>query len=91
MADSLLPPVRHSKASHGRGGAGNIGPTVNDASKPSSLTTPTIKSNIYTTGRGGSGNMKRNDPQHPEVARKSQDVAPPMRRDSEGARTHTGR
>ncbi|KAL9597483.1 MAG: hypothetical protein Q9219_005116 [cf. Caloplaca sp. 3 TL-2023] len=94
MADSLLP-TRHPKASHGRGGAGNIGPTVNDAAKPSSLTTPTIKSSVYTTGRGGSGNMKRNDPKHPEVARSSQDVGPVVggkgRRGSEGGVGHTGR
>ncbi|KAL8939706.1 MAG: hypothetical protein Q9216_003220 [Gyalolechia sp. 2 TL-2023] len=94
MADSLLP-GRHSKASHGRGGAGNIGPTVNDASRPSNLATPTIKSSIYTTGRGGSGNMKRNDPKHPELARKSQDVAPVQARrgsDSKEVGTgHTGR
>lgn len=79
MADSLLPPL-HQKASHGRGGAGNIGPTVNDAARPANLATPTIKSPIYTTGRGGSGNMKRNDPKHPELARKSQDVAPVVQR-----------
>ncbi|KAI4131087.1 MAG: hypothetical protein LQ338_001408 [Usnochroma carphineum] len=79
MADRLLhisqPP--RQKASHGRGGAGNIGPTVNSATNPQNLTTPTIKSQTYTTGRGGSGNMKKNDPRHPEVARKSQDVEPP--------------
>ncbi|KAI4187065.1 MAG: hypothetical protein L6R41_003049 [Letrouitia leprolyta] len=101
MADSLLPPI-NQKASHGRGGAGNIGPTVNDASRPANLATPTIKSSIYTTGRGGSGNMKRNDPKHPELARKSQDVAPvvvPQRRSAggggagggSGGMGHTGR
>ncbi|KAI4103313.1 MAG: hypothetical protein L6R37_003874 [Teloschistes peruensis] len=69
---------------------GNIGPTSNDARN--NLVTPTIKQSIYTTGRGGSGNMKKNDPNHPEVARKSQDVAPmPTRRNSRGEVVHTGR
>lgn len=90
MAERLLP-NKTPKASHGRGGAGNIGPTVNSASSGKNLITPTIKSTIYTTGRGGSGNMKKNDPKHPEVARKSQDVAPVLpRRGSEGT-GHTGR
>ncbi|KAL8724704.1 MAG: hypothetical protein Q9166_007792 [cf. Caloplaca sp. 2 TL-2023] len=89
MAERLLP-KQAPKASHGRGGAGNIGPTVNNATK-TSLTTPTIKSNVYTTGRGGSGNMKKNDPKHPEVARKSQDVEPPVKRRAIEERGHTGR
>ncbi|KAI4222279.1 MAG: hypothetical protein L6R40_008593 [Gallowayella cf. fulva] len=92
MAEKLLPKST-PKASHGRG---NIGPTVNDASK-SPLTTPTIKSTVYTTGRGGSGNMKKNDPQHPEIARQSQDVVvvcPAIKRRPSGnaeERSHTGR
>jgi hypothetical protein len=46
------------------------------------LTTPTIKQDYYTTGRGGSGNMMQNDRQHPEIARESQDVeTPPLRLD----------
>lgn len=52
--------------------------------------TPTIKQDVYTTGRGGSGNMVYNDPQHPEIARESQDVeTPPLR--VEEAPHHTGR
>ncbi|KAL8673759.1 MAG: hypothetical protein Q9168_001820 [Polycauliona sp. 1 TL-2023] len=70
--------------------AGNIGPTVNDASQ-SGLTTPTIKTSIYTTGRGGSGNMKQNDPRHPEIARRAQDVAPPVKRKYSDERGHIGR
>ncbi|KAL8778419.1 MAG: hypothetical protein Q9213_007419 [Squamulea squamosa] len=92
MAEKFLP-KQTPRASHGRGGAatsGNIGLTVNDATK-STLTTPTIKSSVYTTGRGGSGNMKKNDPRHPEVARKSQDVVPPMKRRLSDERGHTGR
>ncbi|KAL8660181.1 MAG: hypothetical protein Q9202_006777 [Teloschistes flavicans] len=88
MSDRLIP-KEASKASHGRGGIGNIGPTTNDARN--NLVTPTIKQTIYTTGRGGSGNMKKNDPNHPEVARKSQDVAPMPRRNSRGEIVHTGR
>ncbi|KAI4173720.1 MAG: hypothetical protein LQ348_006492 [Seirophora lacunosa] len=77
MTDHLLIPTTHPKASHGRGGLGNIGPTVNSAAKPANLITPTVKTPIYTTGRGGSGNMKHNDPKHPEVARRNQDVTAP--------------
>ena len=76
-------------ASHGRGGAGNIGPTIFDDDK-ANLITPTIKSDTYTTGRGGSGNMKKNDLDHPEEARRSQDVNPAIQQDSKGP-THTGR
>ena len=38
--------------SHGRGGAGNMGTGTNDVD-PNDLQTPTIKSQNYTTGRGG--------------------------------------
>lgn len=52
--------------------------------------TPTIKQDVYTTGRGGSGNMVYNDPERPEIARESQDVeTPPLR--VEEAPHHTGR
>lgn len=48
------------------------------------LTTPTIKANIYTTGRGGTGNMAKNDKERPDLARVSQDVeAPPQRKGRE--------
>ncbi|KAL2215022.1 hypothetical protein M432DRAFT_154582 [Thermoascus aurantiacus ATCC 26904] len=75
--------------SHGRGGAGNMyseaAPTT-----PKDLITPTIKQDIYTTGRGGTGNMMQNDPEHPEIARESQDVETPPQRIEE-SRHHTGR
>ncbi|KAB8212505.1 Protein of unknown function DUF3602 [Aspergillus parasiticus SU-1] len=75
--------------SHGRGGAGNIFSSESHTT-PKDLVTPTIKQDIYTTGRGGSGNMVVNDPQRPEIARESQDVeAPPLR--VEEAPHHTGR
>ncbi|KAL2004720.1 hypothetical protein VTN00DRAFT_3248 [Thermoascus crustaceus] len=75
--------------SHGRGGAGNM---YSDAAPttPKDLVTPTIKQDIYTTGRGGSGNMMQNDPEHPEIARESQDVEAPPQRLEEG-RHFTGR
>jgi len=43
---------------------------IND--EPIDLDTPTIKSNYYTTGRGGSGNMAKNT--DPEEARRAQDI-----------------
>lgn len=69
--------------------AGNIAPQQRPAT-PKDLVTPTIKQEVYTTGRGGSGNMVQNDPQHPELARESQDVeSPPLR--AEQFPHHTGR
>ncbi|KAI1845237.1 hypothetical protein JX266_008547 [Neoarthrinium moseri] len=75
--------------STGRGGAGNIG----DVSKspriePKDLQTPTLKTPVVTTGRGGSGNMTPN--RDPAETRALQDVGPVTRRPSEGA-THVGR
>ncbi|KAF3387749.1 hypothetical protein F1880_001315 [Penicillium rolfsii] len=78
--------------SYGRGGAGNIAPPPKSTTPttPRDLATPTIKQEIYTTGRGGSGNMVQNDPEHPEIARESQDVeSPPLR--AEQYPHHTGR
>ncbi|KAH0541903.1 hypothetical protein FGG08_003623 [Glutinoglossum americanum] len=66
--------------SHGRGGAGNIGYDPKDDESPN-LITPTIKGEIYTTGRGGSGNMTKNS--DPELARLAQDVSEPPPRLSE--------
>lgn len=40
------------------------------------LVTPTLKADIYTTGRGGSGNMVPNE--DPEIARVRQDVGVPV-------------
>ncbi|KAF2090830.1 hypothetical protein K490DRAFT_62157 [Saccharata proteae CBS 121410] len=77
--------------SHGRGGAGNIGKVDRRESYGAEeLVTPTIKSNLYTTGRGGSGNMAKNDPLKPEVARAAQDVQPVQAREPEG-NFHIGR
>lgn len=73
--------------SHGRGGAGNIGASANDE-EPITLETPTLKGERYTTGRGGSGNMAKNN--DPEAARRAQDVVGVPRRES-GSSTHVGR
>ncbi|TVY26085.1 hypothetical protein LHYA1_G004284 [Lachnellula hyalina] len=78
---------RRANMSHGRGGAGNIGNADSDLD-PVTLETPTIKSQIYTTGRGGSGNMAKND--NPEEARRAQDVVGHPRRESTSS-THVGR
>jgi len=64
--------------------------TRDDRSPAPDLTTPTLKSDKYSTGRGGQGNMAKNDFDRPELARERQDVeAPPMKM-SEGA-YHVGR
>jgi hypothetical protein len=62
-------------ASSGRGGAGNFV----DSSKspkilPKDLETPTLKTSVVTTGRGGSGNMAANTDAAETRAR--QDVEP---------------
>ncbi|KAF2740438.1 hypothetical protein EJ04DRAFT_210837 [Polyplosphaeria fusca] len=78
-------------ASHGRGGAGNLGKDdPNSQPHAEDLTTPTLKSDHYSTGRGGSGNIAKNDPLHPELARASQDVEAPQHREQSGP-THFGR
>lgn len=61
--------------SHGRGGAGNIRENPGAYKETEEdLKIPTLKSPVYTTGRGGTGNMAINDPNHPEHARTAQDV-----------------
>ena len=55
---------------------------------PENFVTPTIKSDNYTTGRGGAGNMAKND--DPEEARMAQDVGPAYRGTAD-KQTHIGR
>jgi hypothetical protein len=60
-------------SSHGRGGAGNMlsasqSPKLNAAD----LETPVLKTPVVTTGRGGTGNMAKND--DPRETRLRQDV-----------------
>jgi Protein of unknown function (DUF3602) len=59
--------------------SGNVKKEPDQAPPPdlADLGTPTLKSKTYTTGRGGSGNMAVNDPEHPEFARERQDVDVP--------------
>ncbi|ETN38911.1 uncharacterized protein HMPREF1541_06953 [Cyphellophora europaea CBS 101466] len=65
-------PIQH----YGRGGAGNVAPKRDTASPaPEPLTTPTLKSKMYSTGRGGTGNMAKND--FGDEARTAQDVDVP--------------
>ncbi|KAJ4333162.1 hypothetical protein N0V87_007799 [Didymella glomerata] len=83
-------PAQDRIASHGRGGAGNIAPDTNTAyTKPEDLVTPTIKSNTYTTGRGGQGNMAKND--DPNNARLAQDVEGPTTISEPKGAVHYGR
>jgi hypothetical protein len=65
-------------------------PTANYP-KPEDLSTPTLKSNTYTTGRGGTGNMAQNDLEHPELARAAQDVEAPAHVSEPKGPTHYGR
>jgi hypothetical protein len=46
-------PGNKRSMSHGRGGAGNMNAGGASDVDPNSLQTPTIKSQNYTTGRGG--------------------------------------
>lgn len=73
---------------------GNIAPAKEvSPPDPKDLVTPTLKAEVYTTGRGGSGNMVPNE--SPDTARAAQDVdvPPPVQRGSADDRpvTMTGR
>ncbi|PHH91133.1 hypothetical protein CDD83_1562 [Cordyceps sp. RAO-2017] len=60
-------------SSHGRGGAGNMADARQSPKLSSSdLQTPTLKTAVVTTGRGGTGNMTKND--DPYETRLRQDV-----------------
>ena len=75
--------------SQGRGGAGNFTDSSKSAKiDPKDLQTPTLKTDVVTTGRGGQGNMAKNT--DPTATRALQDVEPVTRRESMGA-THVGR
>lgn len=73
MAGSSSPPPQLQ--SSGRGGAGNI---VDRSRSPQltveDLQTPTLKTAVVTTGRGGTGNMAAN--RDPVETRRMQDVEP---------------
>lgn len=84
----LAPGVLVAPANFPPGNIGKEDPAAHVT--PQDLVTPTLKSEHYTTGRGGSGNMAKNDPNRPEVARAAQDVEAPAHREPEG-RHHYGR
>lgn len=67
---------------------GNITAKSDKAVTTAPATTPTLKSKNYTTGRGGTGNIVRNE--DPETARMAQDVDVPGIALPEGDH-HTGR
>jgi hypothetical protein len=66
---------------------GNFGHEHRGSAGAEDLVTPTLKSNTYTTGRGGTGNMAKNE--NPNVARLAQDVEAPAVREPENF--HYGR
>ncbi|KAM0249188.1 hypothetical protein ACHAQJ_009132 [Trichoderma viride] len=71
-------------ASHGRGGAGNMADAAQSPKiKASDLETPVLKTAVVTTGRGGTGNMTKNN--DPHETRLRQDVKAVPRRLSTGA------
>ncbi|PTB64071.1 hypothetical protein BBK36DRAFT_6395 [Trichoderma citrinoviride] len=71
-------------ASHGRGGAGNMADAAKSAKiSTSDLETPVLKTPVVTTGRGGTGNMTKNN--DPKETRLRQDVQAVPRRLSAGA------
>ncbi|QIW99949.1 hypothetical protein AMS68_005467 [Peltaster fructicola] len=78
-------------SSHGRGGAGNINARPeNTGSSAADLQTPTIKSDVFTTGRGGSGNMASTTCS--DTRRAAQDVEAPQHHTKEAHGTfHWGR
>ena len=85
------PPPSPSTALTSPPHVGNIGKDDPAAhTTPKDLVTPTLKSEHYTTGRGGSGNMAKNDPARPEIARAAQDVEAPAHREQDGPH-HYGR
>lgn len=88
MASQQQQQQQHLQSS-GRGGAGNIlHSTQSPALQPGDLETPTLKTAVVTTGRGGSGNMAENS--DPAGTRKRQDVEPVVRHESDRP-TPTGR
>jgi hypothetical protein len=66
---------------------GNIATNISNLD-PVSLETPTLKTEVFTTGRGGSGNMAKNS--DPETTRRAQDVVAHPRTET-GNDTHVGR
>ncbi|KAL1900744.1 hypothetical protein Cpir12675_000756 [Ceratocystis pirilliformis] len=77
-------------SSHGRGGVGNMADKrLSPPLTAADLVTPTVKTAVYSTGRGGSGNMARNT--DPLETRMRQDVEEIPRRRFSGSVQHSGR
>lgn len=71
---------------------GNINSKAGAQVNAADLETPTIKSNMYTTGRGGSGNMAKSNAADPAESRKAQDVDTPAHHNKDMQGTyHWGR
>ncbi|KAF2435067.1 hypothetical protein EJ08DRAFT_675492 [Tothia fuscella] len=73
----------------GRGGAGNFGTKSRPSGGAEDLVTPTLKSEHYTTGRGGGGNIVKNE--NADVARLAQDVTGPAPKERDDGPVHYGR
>ncbi|EEH06425.1 predicted protein [Histoplasma capsulatum G186AR] len=73
----------------GAGAGAGAGAATVTSRTPADLVTPTIKSDMYTTGRGGSGNIVAND--DPAVARMAQDVEVDVIGESKGEKVFLGR
>ncbi|KYK55927.1 uncharacterized protein DCS_07892 [Drechmeria coniospora] len=84
---TTIPAAVSSKlSSRGRGGAGNMADARRSPMiKPSDLETPVLKTPLVTTGRGGTGNIVKND--DPHETRLRQDVGAIPRRYSTGTRS----
>jgi hypothetical protein len=87
LLSSSSPALRAHASPKSNSAPGNIGAGTSEVS-PVSLETPTLKTDIFTTGRGGSGNMAKNS--DPETARRAQDVVAHPRTET-GSDTHVGR
>ena len=68
---SCLPPWQLFEYQFNWPKLGNIGTSPHDA-EPINFNTPVLTNEIYTTGRGGTGNMAKNT--NPEETRRAQDV-----------------
>lgn len=65
------PKLQNAKLTHSFRTGNTAQPKVTDLG-PVDLQTPCIKGEVYTTGRGGKGNMVKNT--DPDEARRAQDV-----------------
>ena len=70
---------------------GNIGSPKMAPKRDENLETPTLKTSIYTTGRGGAGNMAHFEKNDPNEARVAQDIEAPIRHENPHASVVTGR